>query len=79
MRQGVTSQVPCDGTGYRRSHQFFSELEDQVSDLHLRLVFGPRQQVLQKPQHPGDPRHCSTSHSPASSYLSVSKPGVLHK
>lgn len=77
MREGVTSQVPCVGTG-DRSHQFVSELEDQVGDLHLRLVFGPSQEVLQKPQSPGDPQHCSTSHSPASSYPGAAKPGVLN-
>lgn len=77
MLEGVTSQVPCVGTG-DRSHQFVSELEDQVGDLHLRLVFGPSQEVLQEPQSPGDPQHCSTSHSPASSYPGAAKPGVLN-
>lgn len=77
MREGVTSQVACGGTG-DRAHQFVSELEDQVGDLHLRLVFGPSQEVLQKPQSPGDPQHCSTSHSPASSYLGAAKPAVLN-
>lgn len=30
------------------THQLLSELQNQIHNLHLRLVFGPSQQVLQR-------------------------------